>query len=260
MMRRVVLICAAFLPLLAGAQEKTINRKPSANTDAASLHKVLLVPFEPKLYFGEIDRSIHEETSMSAKDIRHRFRDGLNEQLYKAFKASGYQVLDLMEDTTKYRRDVEGIYQFLSYDYLRVPDQENYKVPQKEKPQQKVEKGQLNVETNSDLRFMNARLTNQKLVPQLTAKFRTNVYVFVNQLDIKASGSQDPGQLGTNPLRKVTVHYTVFTADGKEINSGIADEEFPADLNNPKKIVDRHFAAIAKTIVKRVNKGLGSSQ
>jgi hypothetical protein len=240
------------------AQDRTINR-PSATPEkpmAASKQKVMLVPFEPRLYFGEIDHAIHSETNLTAKEIRERFRDGINEQLFKAFKSAGYFTVDLMDDTVKYRKDISGIYQHLRYDYLKVPDQERYKAPTREKEEPKIERGQLIVETNSDHRFMNARLINNQVLPELNAKYKTNVYVFVNQLDVKAGGSREPGQVNTSQGRRITVHYTVFTKDGKELNSGIAEEEFSIDLNNPKKIIDRHFSAIASTIVKRVGKGL----
>jgi hypothetical protein len=140
---------------------------------------------------------------------------------------------------------------------MKVPDQQNYKPPVKEKKEKKIEKGQLAVETNSDSRFMNARVTNPKLVPLLYAKYNTDIFVFINQLDIKASGSQDPTQLmNENPLRKITVHYTVYTYDAREINSGVAEQEFDPALNNPKKIIDKHFSKLAATIVQRVAKSL----
>jgi hypothetical protein len=52
------------------------------------------------------------------------------------------------------------------------------------------------------------------------------------------------------------VHYTVFTKDGKEINSGLLEEEFAEDLNVPKKIIDKHFSKLALTLVARINKAL----
>jgi ribosomal protein L14E/L6E/L27E len=106
---------------------------------------------------------------------------------------------------------------------------------------------------------MNAKITDAKVVPILYGKYKTDLFVFINQLDIKASGSKGPAELGEgNGNRKITVHYTVYTYDAKEINSGVAEEEFAVDLNNPKKIIEKHFSKIASTIVQRVNKGLAA--
>lgn len=243
----------------ASGQNTTIDQKKQSEREVAAAHKVMLIPFEPRLYMGEVDMSINQETHLSAKDIKYKFRDGLNEQLFKTFKAGGYNVLDLMEDTAKYKKDLEGIYQYLTYDFQKIPDQENYQPPKKEKEQKKIEKGQLNVETNEQARFMNAKVTNPKLVPLLYGKYKTDVFVFINQLDIRSGGYQAPGEVGTGTdNRKITVHYTVYSLDAREINSGVAETEFENNLNNPKKIVDKYFSKLAATIVQRVNKGLAA--
>ncbi|MGZ4098252.1 MAG: hypothetical protein ACXVNM_05205 [Bacteroidia bacterium] len=239
------------------AQEKTISQKESKDRETLTTHKVMLIPFEPKLYLSEIDHNINSETKLTAKEIKYKFRDGLNEQLYKSFKAQKYNVVDLMDDTIKYKKDIEGIYQYLGYEFQKVPDQNNYQPPKKEKDQKKIEKGQLNVESNSDSRFMNAKITNAKVVPLLYGKYKTDIFVFINQLEIKSSNSKGPAELGEdNGNRRIVVHYTVYTYDAKEINSGIAEEEFEAALNNPKKIIDKHFSKIANLIVQRTIKGL----
>ncbi len=241
------------------AQTKTRTEKEKEEREAspAKKYKVMLIPFEPRLYMGEIDHHIHSETRLSSKEIKHRFRDGLNEQLQKAFKSKGFSTLDLMDDTLKYKKDIEGIYQYVAYDYLKVPQQDPYSPPVREKKEKTIEKGQLNVETNSDARFMNARVTNAKVVPLLYGKYKTNVYVFINQLDIKASNSVDPGlQNSGASKRRIVVHYTVYSLDAKQINSGTVEEDFDVELNNPKRIIDKHFQKIASTIVLRVNKGL----
>src|SRR5690606_17883878 len=164
---RYALAVTAFLCLClsAKAQQPTLNnRKPADERSAGNSHKVLLIPFEPKLYNSEIDRFINAETKLSAREIRHKFRDGLNEQFYKTFKAQKYGVIDMMEDTLKFKKDIEGIYQYITYEYVKIPDQNNYKAPVKEKEEKKIEKGQLNVETNSDQRFMDARFSSPKVV------------------------------------------------------------------------------------------------
>jgi len=238
-------------------QNTTINQKSKNEREAAALHKVMLIPFEPRLYLSEIDHKINAETKLSAKEIKYRFRDGINDQLYKAFKAVKYNVVDLMEDTVKYKKDTEGIYQYLSYDYQKIPNQENYQPPKTEKDSKKIEKGQLNVESDVDSRFMNAKINNAKVVPLLFGKYKTDLFVFINQLEIRAGGNKGPAELGDgNANRKIIVHYTVYSYDAKEINSGTAEDEFEAGLNNPKKIIDKHFAKIAGLIVQRTLKGL----
>ncbi|MEO6302404.1 MAG: hypothetical protein ABIP51_04470 [Bacteroidia bacterium] len=259
-MKNFIFLLILNLLVIAGiSQNTTVGGVNKNERETAAAHKVMLIPFETRLYMGEIDQNIHNETKLTAKEIKYKFRDGLNEQLFKAFKTNKFNVVDLMDDTTKYKKDLDGIYQYLTYEFQKVPDQNNYQPPKKEVEKKKIEKGQLNVESNSDQRFMNAKITNAKVVPILYGKYKTDIFVFINQLDIRASGSKGPAELGDgNGNRKITVHYTVYTYDAKEINSGIAEEEFEVSLNNPKKIIDKHFSKIASTIVERVNKGLAS--
>lgn len=243
----------------AQAQNTTIQKKNATEREAKTAHKVMLIPFEPKLYLSEIDHAINAETGLNSKEIKRRFRDGLNEQLYKAFKTIPYNVIDLMSDSAKYTKDLNGIYQHLTYQYQKVPNQEKYEAPKTEKQEKKIDKGQLIVETNSDQRFMNAKMTDAKVVPMLYGKYNTDIFVFINQLDIKASGTPNSYNInnGDSP-RKIVVHYTVYSYDAKELNSGIVEEEFELDTNSPKKIIDKHFSKIGFTICERVKKSLAT--
>jgi hypothetical protein len=181
-------------------------------------------------------------------------RDGLNDQLYKKLKQK-MGVVDLLDDTTKTKKDLQNVYQYLTYQYQKVPDQTNYKAPVKEKETKAIEKGQLNVETNSDARFMNAKLKNATLVPYLSGKYKTDLFLFINELDIKAlTGSA--GDFNADSPRKIIAHYTVYTVDAKEINSGIAEVNLPVNINNPNKIINNYFSQLADIIALRVVKSI----
>ena len=111
--------------------------------------------------------------------------------------------------------------------------------------------------TDNEKRFMNAKITNATLVPYLYGKYKSDVFVFVNQLDIKASNSGGPADVAAaSGFRKIILHYTVYTYDAKEINSGVAEIEFPANINNPTKIINTYLSKIAQTIAQRVNLAL----
>lgn len=236
-------------------QDKTINsgNKP-VSTTSNSKHKIMLIPFENRMYLSEIDFLINKESKLNAKQIKATMREGLNEQFYKRLK-SKMSVVDLLDDTTKTKKDLENVYQYLSYQYLKVPNQDNYKPPVKEKEEKTIHNGQLTVESNSDARFMNAWIKSPSLVPGLSGKYKTDLFLFLNELDIKALNGI-PGDLNTNPARKIILHYTVYTVDAKEINSGIAVVSLPANINNPTKIINTYFAQLADIVAGRIDKAL----
>lgn len=254
--RLIVSVIFLFSCAFAFAQHTTINNKSNEKAPAPGKHKIMLIPFEPRMYMSEIDYAINAETKLSGKQIKAAFRDGINEQLYKAFKTQ-HLVVDLLDDTVKTKKDLENVYQYLSYEYMKVPDQNNYTPPKKEKEEKKIDKGQIVIETDNEKRFMNAKVKNATLVPYLYGKYKSDIFVFVNQLDIKASNSGGPADLpATSGFRKIVLHYTVYTFDAKEINSGIAEVEFPANINNPSKIIATYFSKIAQTVAQRVNLAL----
>lgn len=252
----IIVLCFVSCIFNLKGQDKTIG--PGTQTlsarESISKHKIMIIPFESRMYLSEIDHLINQESKLSAKQIKATMRDGINEQLYKKFK-SKMSVVDLMEDTVKTKKDLENIYQYLSYQYQKVPDQTNYKAPSKEKEDSKIEKGQLNIETNNDARFMNAKIKNASLVPYLNGKYKTDLFLFVNELDIKALNGS-PAEFSSNSSRKIIVHYTVYTYDAKEINSGIAEVNLPPNINNPTKIISSYFSQLADLIATRVEKAL----
>lgn len=238
------------------SQDKTIktDSKTESVNELASKNKIMLIPFESRMYLSEIDAKINQESKLSAKQIKAMMRDGLNEQLYKKLK-SKMNVVDMVDDTAKTRKDLDNIYQYLSYQYQKTPNQENYKAPKNEKETKGVNNGQIVVETTSDSRFMNAKLKNATLVPYLTGKYKTNLYLFINELDIKSFNSI-PGDFSATSNRKIIVHYTIYTYDAKEINSGIAEVEMPSNINNPNKIINSYFSQVADLIVARLSKAI----
>lgn len=250
-----VLLLGSCFFLSLKAQDKTINsgNKPVASAPIFS-HKIMLVPFENRMYMSEIDFHINKETKLTAKQIKAVMRDGLNEQLYKKLKTK-MGVVDLLEDTVKTKKDLENVYQYLSYQYQKIPDQNNYKAPGKEKEEKTINNGQLTVESNADVRFMNAKIKNATLVPYLHNKYKTNLFLFINELDIKALNGS-PADINSNSSRKIVVHYTVYTYDAKEINSGIAEVDLPANINSPSKISSSYFSKIADIITARIEKAL----
>jgi hypothetical protein len=212
----------------------------------------MVIPFEPKLYMSEIDHKVNAETKFSQKEIKEAYRKGINAEMARALKQK-YEVLDLLKDTAKYKKDVLNIYKSITFSFEKVPDQHNYKTPveEKGKKNETIKNGQILVETNTDARFMNVKVTTPKLIPELYAKYKTDLFLFVNQLDILA-GQATGSDINMSTERTLTLHYTVFTVDAKEINSGLCSIKFPADVNTPSKIISGYVSKIATEITRRI--------
>lgn len=241
-----------FITKIVVSQEMPTTRKSTADKELGSNNKVLIIPFENKMYMSEIDYYINRETKLNTKQIRYEFRDGLNEQLYYAFKKRKFNPIDLMSDTVKYNKDLKFIYGNITYDYVKIPDPNNYKPPVKEKKEKGIQQGQIVAETETENKFMNTRVLSPSLIPYLYQKYKAQYYVFINELDLKASAVNPTDYIPETAKRKVIVHYTVYSVDAKEVHSGIVEKEFEKTLNTPKAIIKNNFSFIAETIAERV--------
>lgn len=226
------------------------------------IHNFMIVPFEPRLYMSQVDHKFNAETKLTQKQIREVFRRGVNSELRNALikNKKYFEVIDLLKDTNKYKKDLTLIYKNITYSFDKVPDQAEYKAPVTEKNKNdNIKKGQLVVETDPNARFMNAKVTNAGLVPSLFSKYKVDVFLFVNQLDI-ISNTLANGETGTLSERIITLHYTVYTINAKEIQSGICSVKFPADVNTPNKIISAYIGKIAVEIARRVSIALAKKE
>ncbi len=98
---------------------------------------------------------------------------------------------------------------------------------------------------------MNTKVTSPGLIPTLYAKYKTDLFLFINQLDI-VSNQLAAGDIGAAAERVITLHYTVFTVDAKEINSGICSVKLPLDVNTPAKITSGYVSKIGVEITRRI--------
>ena len=63
-------------------------------------HKVLVVPFEPRMYMSQIDHSINAETKLDQKKIKQSIRFGLDEEIHRSIKKK-MEVISLLLSTKK---------------------------------------------------------------------------------------------------------------------------------------------------------------
>ena len=210
--------------------------------------KVLVIPFNPKLYMSEIDRSINRETNQSFTEIRHTFRVGLDFNVLAELKKT-FSAASLMLDTLKTFQDLNMIYKGIDYKYDPVPATNKGKVKTDNyNAKSQINGGQIVVKVDETARFMNTTVTNPSLLSILQKKYGADLYVFVNELDIK-NEIDNSGIAMTNDYKRViAVHYTVMDATGKVITGGLATDKFASTLNTPKKIIAEHFSTIGNEI------------
>lgn len=241
------------------AQNTTIgdsDKSKSLPENERQTGKILLIPFEPRLYLSEIDKKLGAENELTFRDIRNGFRSGLDKQILAELKKIK-STYSLFADTSETMADLALIYKSIGYNYDLVPVEGQAVAKSTTSANKaKVKDGQLAVEMNYDKRFMNTSIKNPNLLEYLHKKYNADFFVFINELDLK----HDPkGEIdletGSYP-REATVHFTVFNKSGKTIASGISATGFSPALNDPQKIVYTVFPAIAKDISQRTSRAI----
>ena len=236
-----ILIPSLFFVCVSYAQEGT---RVSQNTPTNSVGKIMLIPFEPKLYMSDIDRKINQQTKWSFEQIREHFRHKLDAQLKLKLQSTA-PVVSFYSDSTKTWKDLLYIYKSTSLSYDIIPEPN---APTSASAKKKgIKNGQIEVEINTDKKFMNLKIDDSKLLGYLNKKYKTDYFVFVNQLDIK--NEADSYDIATDTYqRDVTVHYSIFDKTGKNILAGISTSRFNSKENDPEKIVLHYLSPIATNI------------
>lgn len=222
---------------------------PTTTVDKPSM---LIIPFEPKLYMSEIDRSLNAESGLGYQELRNLFRSGIELQSTAVFKRK-FEVLSISDGTAQSVQEFNYIYSSIGYDYRPVPAEpkpeptgiEKVKANAAEMLKQKEEStpqvqhnGQLQRNRSAQVeKFMAVSVINPKLFSDLNSKYNADFVLFVTQIDLVIPKNTDVRVLESDDyLRSLKLHYSLFDAQGKEIYASAAIIGFSSKQNNPDKI------------------------
>ena len=263
-MKKLAISLFAFTCIFAANAQNTTTGN-SEEQPASSKPSVLVVPFESKMYQSDIDRDLAIKNAMNFQDIKAKFRAALDRELFIALKAYYNPLSFYSVAPQESRQELAYIYNSIGYKYEIVPEEVVVKketagkkflgkFKKKNKKEEdhyeaQIYNGEIVSKVDNREKYMNTKLTNEKLLPNLNKKYNASHYVFINQLDIKRGA--DSRYLGTEEgyRREIKVHYTIFDSEGKEISSGAIKSRFSAGQNDINKIIKTHFPLIAQRIV-----------
>jgi len=256
----------ALLMVLVGnvlAQETT--RRPEEleeNGAAAAQHKVLVIPFDQRLYNSNIDSRVAAETGLSAHQIKTRFRHGLTHTMVASGTAALPTISLFNPEDEEMTRDLSYVYQSIGYEYLEVPVESTEEEAEPQTGAQKLVQGFTRLtrrpqndedryvggEDSEEVkqleaeRYMNTKIHNPKLLSYLQEHYEADVFVFINQLDISEMvGNDSYSYAKKSNMRRIKVHYTIFDHLGQQIYGGSSVVYFPAKVNDLNGIIKGYF-------------------
>lgn len=223
--------------------------------DSTENMKVLIIPFEEKLFYCDIMRDLTTVNQMSKEQIYDRFRNEIQLSLKAALKDSMETASFLSSDSLKHD-ELVNIYEVLGYDFLPVPvveeKGENGKKKKVQEPTPKREvgmrDGQVIAERQVVERYMGAKLKSTTVLQQLHSTYGFNRFIFINQLDVKMDLS-DPENAFIDPMRVAVVHYSILDKDGKSIGGGLASSQFPGTESDLNHIIGANFYKLSAEVL-----------
>ncbi|PCH97468.1 MAG: hypothetical protein COB85_02690, partial [Bacteroidetes bacterium] len=211
MVKKLLLFAFLLVGYALHAQDFTYDPDKKGRTDREVYNEgnernknLLLIPYKPVMHLpdpaGDVQLVMKSEKSLS--DLQKYCRLTLDMSLKKKFK-DAYQVQSMMVDMSEdVARDLDRIYSSVGYKYEKQPVDENAKsLPDKlknmiapaDKKSKKAEPqndGQLrgtsrSRSVNHEGEYMNVLVYDTTLIPYLVAKYKADVFVFVNQFEVK---------------------------------------------------------------------------
>lgn len=241
-------------------------------TNNTNKKRVLIIPFEPKLYISDIDNELIKENELSGqKELRAKMRAALDQNIYLSFNQmyDAFSFYTIPQDEAI--KELSYIYNSIGYKYEPLPKEEHLekestgkkllnKFKKKEQPVDEKKEGVINGEvvsiSDNQEKYMQTKISNDNLLPTLNKTYFADYYLFINELDIKRSVNNAYSVDGQYYKREMKVHYTIFDNAGNIIDSGAVKTLFPPNNNDFNKIVKTQFMMVAQELLNRFNNHL----
>lgn len=213
---------------------------------------------------SEIGKAVNSATHLSYAKITESFRYNLDLALYNTFKQN-YTVKSLLQARKKTDSTLIYIYNSIGYNYDLIPGadttgESHAEFDPKQQKTKFIKNGQLQVPMDYSKRFMNAHIINPHLLSALNKIYGADIFIFVNELDIKNVANTPTEDLtASNFRREVMVQYTIMNDKKQYLAKGTLITYFPNNVNDPKVIGEKYFTIIALDMAKELAKGLAKN-
>ena len=231
-------------------------------------NKILIIPFENKMYSSAIDNEIAEYNKLNYSSIKEEMKKGISEQILLSI-SNKTPAISLEHHKDSNSQILNYIYNSIGLKYEKVKSKDTVEVATKKTDlikerlnkfvhqtnqlheKAKYDRGNLNngeIHTfnYNEERFMNVIIQNPNLLEELNNKYRTNYYIFVNEFHI-GRALAIPGNIYLKK-RQVSTHYTVFNQRGREVDAGVIRVQMPEDVYSINKIERDYISLIAREL------------
>jgi hypothetical protein len=238
---------------------------PPTTSASTGTGRIILVPFQAHELLSDATTDMAKSNDMNGGDVRETIRYSMDANLYRALDKRRTTVRLMVDSVRDGMNDLKAFYNSLSYKYIVPPSiEETHKAgvaaklglsdlaPKKEKPTyMPLGSGRLKL-PDAQTRYYSATITNQNLLPYMAEKYEADMFLFINQMEIKTRYEYCLDLANQNYEREVSVHYSLFDKSGKLLVGDVMTLYYPSAENNLEKMIKDNFGIIAGYIAGQV--------
>lgn len=226
--------------------------------------KIMIVPFEEHMYLCGIQSKLAVESNRNHAQIIKYFRYGIASELQSKFLYL-YNTSSLihMQDTV---HDLDRTYAAVRYKFEVYEEEQlegekekevglkalKFKTKKKKETSTvastKIQNGQLVSQKNTQKKFASFTVKTPKTFTYLAEKYRTDLFVFVTEMDIENDISDQVALANNKYFRHLRLHYVMVDKDGNFISKGVVQTTFPNTVNKVSEIKSVYFPILAQKL------------
>jgi len=218
--------------------------------DGTGGSNILLIPYAPAMHLSTADVDISIASGMDMGEIREKFRNNLLRSLNMA--VTGDRRLDVLQSdhvaaedgsdqtiykSLYYQQDTIWPLKFRGLDSL-LKKKASYTIKNKLRPFEKT--------------YMNIGFHDQRLLGELAESYGTDLFLFLNEFEIKDNIKDCMDLSGQIHDRELRVHYSVFDRQGKQLHGDVAVAHIWSNVNDIDEIMRSTYPAITEYIVSSI--------
>lgn len=225
------------------------------------LKQVLIIPFDPHLYFSDADDEIAVFSKIHRTQVRNVFRKRLNTLL----APPGYETIWLMggdhQDTLA---DLNKIYSSVTYGYQQSKTSPYFQTNVEsttEKPKngfktwvkkQKDKVAGVPSATNHDEtkgKFFGVKVKDPNFFDYFQQKYSIDYYIFVNQFEVVTDYEHCLDRAANNFARYFITHFSILDEEGNLVAGGKFRVHYNSNSSYIMKIVADNIPKVAERIL-----------
>lgn len=214
--------------------------------------RMLIVPFNPSMYFSDADKDIAEVSQVDPGEIRNKVNASLETtvsshlDLYYSAKS-----LSKQKDGAE---DLDIIYGSITYaPQVKEPEAGEKKKPGLQGLREKVKPADDGAEKPADPEtYMDISFADGRLMEYIGTKYEVDYVVFFNQFEIITDYENCIDLQMRKYYREIKVHYSVYSKDGKKISGDVITIPYHSNENDIQIIVKENFGTLSSTLLQRI--------